>query len=65
MLKFLTSNHTRAYLAIGFKFHVWPERVYALAHGTRTVSCEKDRNIQLELLEQGIIHRHRRGHSKQ
>lgn len=47
---------------IGLKFKVWPERVYALAHGKRSASSAKDRDIQHELLEQGIIHRHR-GHN--
>lgn len=59
MIKFLLSQHTRAYIAIGVKYHVWPERVYNLAHGKISADGQKNHEILHELCDLGIVHRHR------
>ena len=57
MFKFLKARHKQTYISIAWKFKVWPERVYKLAHGKHAHSS-KDHKITHELLSQGIIHRH-------
>ena len=57
MFKFLRARHRKLYISLALKYKVWPEHVYKLAHGKHTKKS-KDRRIQHELLNQGIIHRH-------
>ncbi len=57
MFKFLTARHRSIYTSIAFKYFVWPEKVYNLAHGKHAKS-RKDKKIIHELLAQGVIHRH-------
>lgn len=58
MFKFMKARHKGVYIKLGFKFGVWPERVYRLAHGHHAHN-HKDRKISHELLALGIIHRHK------
>ncbi len=57
MFKFLTARHRKTYTSLAWKYFVWPERVYNLAHG-KHAKTKKDKNIVHELLAQGVIHRH-------
>lgn len=57
MIKFLSARHKSTYIKLGFKYKVWPERVYRLAHGKHPRN-HKDREINHELLALGIVHRH-------
>lgn len=58
MFKFLTARHRATYIALAFKFFTTPWHVYALAHGKSAHGSKKDKKIQHELLDLGIIHRH-------
>lgn len=57
MFKFLKSRHRKLYWQLALKYHVWPDRVYSLAHGKHSRKS-KDTKILHELLAQGVIHRH-------
>lgn len=57
MFKFLRSRHKNLYIRLGFKYNVWPERVYKLAHGKKHAKRSKDTKIMHELLSEGIVHR--------
>lgn len=57
MFKFFKARHKKSYISLGWKYKVWPERVYRLAHGKHAHS-HKDHQITHELLALGIIHRH-------
>jgi len=57
MFKFLTARHRSTYASLGWKYFVWPEKVYKLAHGKHAKN-KKERKIVHELLAIGIIHRH-------
>jgi len=57
MFKFLSARHRSTYTNLAWKYKVWPEKVYKLAHG-KHARTKKERDIVHELLAQGVIHRH-------
>jgi len=57
MFKFFSARHRKAYTSLAWKYKVWPEKVYKLAHGKHAHS-KKEHKIVHELLALGIIHRH-------
>lgn len=57
MFKFLRSRHRKLYCELARKYHVWPEKVYKLAHGKHSRNS-KDTSILHDLLAHGVIHRH-------
>lgn len=60
MFKFLKARHRKTYTSLAWKYFVWPEKVYKLAHGKHARS-HKERDIVHELLALGVIHRHSSG----
>ena len=65
MFEFLYAKHRDTYLRLAFQHYISPNRVWKLAHGSRAKS-NKERLVQHELLDLGIIHRsgtHKHHHS--
>lgn len=56
MFKFLFARHRKAYIKLAWKYKVWPNRVYRIAHGSKTRN-DKEKKIIHELLALDIIHR--------
>ena len=61
MFKFLRAKHRSNYFQLAWKYKLWPERVYNLAHGSRA-KTEKEKKVIHDLLNLGIIHRHQNKH---
>ncbi len=56
MFQFLQAKHRDTYIHLAFKHWVSPSRVYSIAHGSHTKN-QREKAVQQELLELGIIHR--------
>ena len=55
---FWSSSHKLIYIALAFRFRVWPSYIYSLAHGMlRGVYSIRDEQILDSLLRKGIIYR--------
>lgn len=57
MFDYLYARHSKEYFKLGMKYWTTPKHVWKLAHGKHAKNG-KDRAIQHELLDLGIIHRH-------
>lgn len=55
---FLFARHRKVYIALALQYWVSPNRVYKLAHGSN-YHTETEHKVQHELLELGILHRHK------
>ncbi len=56
MFKFLFARHRKYYIQLGWKYKMWPKRIYRLAHGSSPKN-ETEKKILHELLSLDIIHR--------
>lgn len=59
MFEVIHAKHRKDYFRLAFKHWTSPQHVWALAHGEHSDS-PKDKEILHDLVDLGIIHRHKR-----
>lgn len=58
MFRFLSAKHRWMYIKMAFKYRTSPNHIWKLAHG-KSPKGQRDKRILHELLDIGIIYRHR------